>query len=78
MLSMLYSNRESSIVGKEVTPFVLQRVNELTKGQSLQASILPLYNIFTCISFSIVSLGRRFARNESAESFSGLYDMSLV
>lgn len=46
MLSMLYSNRESSVVGKEVTPFVLQRVNELTKGQSLQASILPLYNSF--------------------------------
>lgn len=49
MLSMLCSNRESSVVGKEVTPFVLQRVNELTKGQSLQASILPLYNLFYCI-----------------------------
>ena len=66
MLSMLYSNRESSIVGKDVTPFVLQRVNELTKGQSLQASILPLYNRFTCISFSIVALGRRFAWNETS------------
>lgn len=31
--------RESSIVGKDVTPFVLQRVNELTKGQSLQANM---------------------------------------
>lgn len=63
---MLYSNRESSIVGKDVTPFVLQRVNELTKGQSLQASILPLYNRFTCISFSIVALERRFAWNETS------------
>ena len=49
MLSMLYSNRESSVAGKEVTPFVLQRVNELTEGQSLQASILHLYNLVTCI-----------------------------
>lgn len=51
MLSMLCSDRESSVVGKEVTPFVLQRVNELTKGESLQASILPLYNLFYCILF---------------------------
>ena len=49
MLSMLYSNRESSVAGKDVTPFVLQRVNELTEGQSLQASILHLYNLVTCI-----------------------------
>ncbi|KAL9961537.1 hypothetical protein ACROYT_G030495 [Oculina patagonica] len=36
--------RESSVVGKEVTPFVLQRVNELTKGQSLQANMALIKN----------------------------------
>ena len=38
MFFFLY--RDQGVLGKEVTPFVLQRVNELTKGQSLQASIL--------------------------------------
>ena len=32
--------RNKGISGKEVTPFVLQRVNQLTKGKSLEASIL--------------------------------------
>ena len=32
--------RDQGIQGKEVTPFVLQKVNEITKGQSLYASIL--------------------------------------
>ena len=31
--------RSAGIGGKEVTPYVLQRVNELTSGRSLQASI---------------------------------------
>ena len=32
--------REKGIQGKEVTPYILQRVSELTSGRSLQASIL--------------------------------------
>ena len=32
--------RNHEIIGKNVTPFILQRVNEITKGKSLEASIL--------------------------------------
>ncbi|XP_055049038.2 uncharacterized protein [Misgurnus anguillicaudatus] len=32
------------VTGKDVTPFVLQRVNELTKGKSLQANIALIHN----------------------------------
>ncbi|KAM9807997.1 uncharacterized protein ACB057_005829 [Neosynchiropus ocellatus] len=32
------------ITGKDVTPFILQRVNELTKGKSLQANIALIHN----------------------------------
>ena len=37
-----YMHRCSGITGKAVTPFVLQRVNELTGGKSLKASIQTL------------------------------------
>jgi len=37
-------NRTKNISGKEITPYVLQRVNELTKGKSLEASILVVAN----------------------------------
>ncbi|XP_018540061.1 uncharacterized protein zgc:136858 isoform X2 [Lates calcarifer] len=32
------------ITGREVTPFILQKVNELTKGKSLQANIALIHN----------------------------------
>ncbi|XP_023257205.1 pseudouridine-metabolizing bifunctional protein C1861.05-like isoform X2 [Seriola lalandi dorsalis] len=32
------------ITGRDVTPFILQRVNELTKGKSLQANIALIHN----------------------------------
>jgi pseudouridine-5'-phosphate glycosidase len=35
--------RTKGIMGKEVTPYILQRVNEITEGVSLTASILDLY-----------------------------------
>ena len=35
--------REKKIMGKDVTPYILARVNELTSGQSLQASILVIH-----------------------------------
>lgn len=31
---------DKGITGRDVTPFILQKVNEITKGKSLQASIL--------------------------------------
>jgi pseudouridine-5'-phosphate glycosidase len=39
---MIVFYREQNIAGKDVTPFVLERVNEITGGTSLQASILFL------------------------------------
>ena len=35
---------EQGIHGKEVTPFLLQRINELTKGKSMQANLALLLN----------------------------------
>lgn len=35
-----HSLRAEGITGRDVTPFILQKVNDLTKGKSLQASIL--------------------------------------
>lgn len=34
--------RTKGIMGKEVTPYILQRLNEITEGASLTASILDL------------------------------------
>ena len=46
-----FIDRKEGITGKEVTPFILQRVNERTAGKSLEASILfvllTLYSIDT-------------------------------
>lgn len=36
--------REKRIHGKELTPFLLQRINELTKGKSMQANLALLLN----------------------------------
>lgn len=36
--------REKKIQGKELTPFLLQRINELTKGRSMQANLALLLN----------------------------------
>src|SRR5690606_25017884 len=36
--------RRSGITGKEVTPFLLARLNELTAGESLQANIVLVLN----------------------------------
>ena len=41
-----FIHRSKKIVGKDVTPFVLDRVNQLTKGKSLEASI------FSCVLYS--------------------------
>lgn len=34
----LQEAKKRNIIGKEVTPFLLQRINELTKGESLKSS----------------------------------------
>lgn len=36
--------REKGIHGKELTPFLLERINELTKGRSMQANLSLLLN----------------------------------
>jgi pseudouridine-5'-phosphate glycosidase len=36
--------KEKGIHGKEVTPFLLQRINELTKGRSMRANLALLLN----------------------------------
>jgi len=36
--------KEKKIHGKELTPFLLQRINELTKGKSMQANLSLLVN----------------------------------
>ncbi|MEW6085227.1 MAG: pseudouridine-5'-phosphate glycosidase [Chloroflexota bacterium] len=36
--------KEQGIHGKEVTPFLLQRINELTKGKSMRANLALLLN----------------------------------
>ena len=46
--------REKGTQGKEVTPYILQRVNELTSGRSLQASIH-----LTPVNFMTLSLQLR-------------------
>jgi pseudouridine-5'-phosphate glycosidase/pseudouridine kinase len=35
--------QECSVTGKEVTPFLLKRVNELTQGKSLSSSTAPIF-----------------------------------
>ncbi|XP_014662652.1 PREDICTED: pseudouridine-metabolizing bifunctional protein C1861.05-like isoform X2 [Priapulus caudatus] len=40
----LAETRENKIKGKDVTPYILQRVNELTEGKSLQANISLIKN----------------------------------
>lgn len=34
---------EKNILGKEVTPFLLSRINEITGGESLRASMFILF-----------------------------------
>ena len=34
--------RSQGIIGRDITPFILNRVNDMTKGESLEASIQPL------------------------------------
>ncbi|HNS62460.1 MAG TPA: pseudouridine-5'-phosphate glycosidase, partial [Anaerolineales bacterium] len=36
--------KEKGIHGKEVTPFLLQRINEMTKGKSMKANLALLLN----------------------------------
>ncbi|HSO12096.1 MAG TPA: pseudouridine-5'-phosphate glycosidase [Anaerolineales bacterium] len=59
------ANREAherNIHGKELTPFLLQRITELTKGQSMKANLALLLNnarLAARISMSLHAGGRR-------------------
>ena len=50
--NMLFLTRRQDISGKDITPYVLQRVNEITKGKSLEASILTVLYVLLCCSKS--------------------------
>jgi pseudouridine-5'-phosphate glycosidase len=36
--------KEKNITGKNITPFLLQRINELTNGESLKSNITLILN----------------------------------
>lgn len=48
-------NSEKKVHGNDVTPFLLQRVNELTGGESLKSSMRLLYSLFLNILSLICS-----------------------
>ncbi|XP_019345178.1 uncharacterized protein LOC102565606 isoform X1 [Alligator mississippiensis] len=50
--------RSKGIIGKELTPFVLQRVNELTSGKSLDSNIALVQNNARVGSRIAVALGK--------------------
>ena len=44
IMKALQECTEQGVVGKEITPFILQKVNLLTEGQSLQANQVLIEN----------------------------------
>ncbi|XP_061772993.1 uncharacterized protein zgc:136858 isoform X3 [Nerophis ophidion] len=63
------------IRGRDVTPYILQRVNELTKGKSLHANIAVIHNnakVGSHISFALA------ARTKKSESQSQPSDSNIV
>uniref|UniRef100_A0A8D3DUC4 Zgc:136858 n=1 Tax=Scophthalmus maximus TaxID=52904 RepID=A0A8D3DUC4_SCOMX len=55
-----------SITGRDVTPFILQKVNELTEGKSLQANIALIHNnarVGSQIACALQTLARRITRS---------------
>nr|XP_013803421.1 PREDICTED: pseudouridine-metabolizing bifunctional protein C1861.05-like [Apteryx mantelli mantelli] len=53
--------RSKGITGKEVTPFLLQKINELTNGKSLDSNIAVIQNntrVGSCIAVALSKLGK--------------------
>ncbi|XP_039625986.1 pseudouridine-metabolizing bifunctional protein C1861.05 [Polypterus senegalus] len=55
--------RAQNVIGKEVTPFILQRVNELMEGKSLEANMALIENNAKVGSKIAVCLSKRMKRN---------------
>lgn len=45
-------HRSQGIIGRDITPFILNKVNDMTKGESLEASIQPLMPVVWTIVFT--------------------------
>ena len=46
---------EKGIIGKHVTPYVLEKLNELSKGESLKANLsLIILTIYNCIRMNVI------------------------
>ncbi|TRY56109.1 hypothetical protein DNTS_015242 [Danionella cerebrum] len=58
------------VMGRDVTPFILQRVNELTKGKSLQANIALIHNNAKVGSWIACALAERSEKH--GNSFRGV------
>ncbi|XP_057692634.1 uncharacterized protein zgc:136858 [Corythoichthys intestinalis] len=54
------------ITGRDVTPFILQRVNELTQGKSLQANIALIHNNAKIGSQIACALSKRMKKRKSS------------
>ncbi|XP_077423258.1 uncharacterized protein LOC144053087 isoform X2 [Vanacampus margaritifer] len=57
-----------SITGRDVTPYILQRVNELTQGKSLEANIALIYNNAKVGSQIACALSKRMKKRKSSSS----------
>ncbi|XP_072519956.1 uncharacterized protein [Salminus brasiliensis] len=57
--------RLKGIIGREVTPFILQRVSELTEGQSLKANIALIHNNAKVGSQIACALSKRIKKCQS-------------
>lgn len=53
--------RAQSVHGKDETPFLLKRITELTKGQSLAASMYPITWKSLCMRLLIYALSKKIS-----------------
>ncbi|XP_043944411.1 pseudouridine-metabolizing bifunctional protein C1861.05-like [Protopterus annectens] len=69
--------RSNGIVGKDVTPYILQRVNELTQGESLKLNVSLIKNnarIGACIACALsqIQQGNKKANSDQNKMLSSL------
>ena len=78
---LCFCRSDSGIKSKEVTPFLLKRVNELTQGQSLQASILFLtfscYLPLICLNLSKRTYSSKFCLDHYHEERSRKFTVNF-
>nr|XP_057942316.1 uncharacterized protein zgc:136858 [Doryrhamphus excisus] len=64
-----------SITGGDVTPYILQRVNDLTEGKSLQANMALISNnakVGSQIACALAKLGKKRKPGSASQSHSGI------